>query len=197
MHNKYTNDDVHTNSSTLDVISHLIGSSPEQTLCHPWSYPWAHLFDSLLPFYFYLFLPVLLRLLPPLRAVLWARQPDRHGKPVLLRQQGEWGRLRRLHILHRLWAQRPDLRRAQRLFRFLLLHYPVLWPRRGWRDTRQDAHRGTPRTSRLLRNRRHVSQSVVVVCKVRWIRATWWRGREMSINQQISVSHVFLKTSKL
>ena len=28
-----------------DVISHLIGSSPEQTLCHPRSYPWAHLFD--------------------------------------------------------------------------------------------------------------------------------------------------------
>ena len=41
------------------------------------------LFDSLLPFYFYLFLLVLLRLLPPLRAVLWARQPDRHGKPLL------------------------------------------------------------------------------------------------------------------
>ena len=31
---------------------------------------------------------------------------------------------------------------------------------------------GTPRTSRLLRTRRHVSQSVVVVCNVRWIRAT-------------------------
>ena len=36
-----------------DVISHLIGSSPEQTLCHPRSYPWVHLFDSLLPFYFH------------------------------------------------------------------------------------------------------------------------------------------------
>ena len=31
---------------------------------------------------------------------------------------------------------------------------------------------GTPRTSRLLRTRRHVSQSVVVVCNVRSIRAT-------------------------
>ena len=31
-------------------------------------------------------------LLPPLGAVLRARQPDRHGKPVLLRQQGGWGR---------------------------------------------------------------------------------------------------------
>ena len=57
-------------------------------------------FDSLLPFYFYLFLPVFLRLLPPQRAALRARQPDRHGKPVPLRQQGEWGRLRRLHFLH-------------------------------------------------------------------------------------------------
>ena len=35
-----------------------------------------------------------------------------------------------------------------------------------------DVHRGTLRTSRLLRTRRHVSQSVVVVCNVRWIRAT-------------------------
>ena len=65
MHNKYTNDDVHTDacaelahsahcSTPGDVISHLIGSSPEQTLCHPRSYPWAHLFDSLLSFYFHL-----------------------------------------------------------------------------------------------------------------------------------------------
>ena len=38
--------------------------------------------------------------------------------------------------------------------------------------TRRDAHSGTPRTSRLLRTRRHVSQSVVVVCNVRSIRAT-------------------------
>ena len=35
------------------------------------------------------------------------------------------------------------------------------------RDTRQAAHRGTPRTSRLLRSRRRVSQSVVFVCCVR------------------------------
>ena len=93
----------------------------------------------------------------------WARQPDLHGKPVQLRQQGEWGCLRRLHLPHRLWAQTPDLRRAQRLFRFLLLHYPVIGPRHGWRDTRQAAHRGTPRTSRLLRTRKHVSQSSSVV----------------------------------
>ena len=43
-----------------------------------------------------------------------------------------------------------------------------------WRDTRRDSHSGKPRTSRLLCTRRHVSQSVVVVCNVRWIRATWW-----------------------
>ena len=48
-------------------------------------------------------LPCLLLFLPPpaLRAVLWARKPDRHGKRVLLRQQGEWRRLRRLHLPHR------------------------------------------------------------------------------------------------
>ena len=55
-----------------------------------------------------------------------------------------------------------------------LPQYPVLGPRRGWRDTRRDGHSGTPRTSRILRTRRHVSQSDVV-CNVRWIRATWRR----------------------
>ena len=45
-------------SFTLDVVSHLIGSSPESFHIHPWSSSWRTLFDSLLPFYFYLFLPV-------------------------------------------------------------------------------------------------------------------------------------------
>ena len=36
-----------------DVISHLIGSSPEQTLCHPRSYPWCILLDSTSPFFLY------------------------------------------------------------------------------------------------------------------------------------------------
>ena len=105
---------------------------------------------------------------------------------------------------HRLWAQLHGLQRAQRLFRFLLLHYPVIGPGHGWRDTRQAAHRGTPRTSRLLRTRRRVSQSVVVVCCVRWIRETWWREK-MSINQLVLVPQEirtvltasFLKTPKL
>ena len=79
---------------------------------------------------------------------------------VLLRQQGEWRRLRGLHLPHRLWAQLHDLQRAQRLIGFFLLHCPVIGPGHGWRDTRQVAHRGTPRTSRLLRTRRHVSTVV-------------------------------------
>ena len=45
-------------SFTLDVVSHLIGSSPESFHNHLHSHPWAHLYDSHLPFYFYLFLPV-------------------------------------------------------------------------------------------------------------------------------------------
>ena len=135
---------------------------------------------SLLPL---LVLPALLRLLPPHRAVPWARQPDRHGKSAPLRRRKEWGHPELLHLSHRLWAQPPDLRRAQRLISPHHLHDPVLGPRRGWRDTRRDAHRGTPRTSRLLRTRRHVSQSVVVVCNVRWIRATWWREKCRSISK--------------
>ena len=43
-------------ASTLDVISHLTGSSPESFHIHPWSSSWRTLFDSFLPFYFYLFL---------------------------------------------------------------------------------------------------------------------------------------------
>ena len=45
-------------SSTLDVISHLIGSRSESCHKHLHSHPWAHLLDSPLPFYFYLFFPV-------------------------------------------------------------------------------------------------------------------------------------------
>ena len=46
-------------SFTLDVVSHLIGSSPESHHNHLYSHPWRTLFDSLLPFYIYLFFPVL------------------------------------------------------------------------------------------------------------------------------------------
>ena len=46
-------------SFTLDVVSHLIGSSPEPFHIHPWSSSWRTLFDSYLPFYFHLFFPVI------------------------------------------------------------------------------------------------------------------------------------------
>ena len=125
---------------------------------------------------------------PAPRAVLWARQPDRHGKLVRLRQQGEWRRQRRVHLPHRLWAQLHGLQRAQRLFRFVLLHYLVIGPGHGWRDTRQAAHRGTPRTSRLLRTRRRVSQPVS-----RCLLSSMDQGnlmeKEMSTNQLFLVSH--------
>ena len=105
--------------------------------------------------------PVCLSLPLPLRAVHWAPQHEVHGKqPALLRCRREWGHPERHHISHRLWAQAPCLRRALRLISLLLPHDPVLGPRHGWPDTRRDAHCGTPRTSRLLRTRRHVSQSV-------------------------------------
>ena len=145
-------------------------------------------------------LPCLLFLPPPApRAVPWTGQPDRHGKPVLLRQQGEWRRLRRLHLPHRLWAQLHDLRRAQRLIGFLLLHYPVIGPEHGWRDIRRDAHRGTLRTRRLLRTRRRVSQSSSVVFDGSG--KTWWRKKCRSVtwfwchekhvqySQQVSCNH--------
>ena len=95
-----TPDDVISHLILAQVLSLIITISIPSMAHSPW-------FDlSLLPL---LFLPVLLRLLPPPRAVPWARQPDRHGKSALLRRHWEWGRLRRLHFPHRLWAQPPDL----------------------------------------------------------------------------------------
>ena len=45
-------------SSHCDDTAHLIGSSSEQTLCHPRSYPWCTLLDSTSPFCLYFsFLP--------------------------------------------------------------------------------------------------------------------------------------------
>ena len=85
---------------TLFILSHMhsFGSRSESRhlssmfMCvSPWSAS---------PLLLRLVLPCLLLFLPPpaLRAAHWARQPDRHGKPVLLLQQGEWRRLRRLHL---------------------------------------------------------------------------------------------------
>ena len=89
-------------STPDDVISHLIlaivlsliTTISIPSMAHS---PWFDL--SLLPL---LFLPVLLRLLPPPRAVPWARQPDSHGKSALLRRHWEWGRPRRLPLPHKL-----------------------------------------------------------------------------------------------
>ena len=81
--------------------------------------------------------------------VLWVRQPDRHGKFVLFHQQGGGGCQWRLHFLDRFWAQTPDFRWGQRLFSPFLLRDPFHGQGRGWRDTRQGTHTGTPRTSEL------------------------------------------------
>ena len=108
-----------------------------------------------------------LHLLPPQRRAAAGAQQEDHGKSVRLRYQRGWGHLRRPPPPHRLWAQRPWLQRAPELIGPLLLQDPCRGPGRGWPDTRQDAHWSIPRTSRLLRTRRRVSQSVVVVCTVR------------------------------
>ena len=82
-------------SFTLDVVSHLIGSSPESFHIHPWSSSWRTLFDSFLLFYFYLFLPVFSFYF--LHSELYPEldNPIVMESLCLLRQQGEWGRLRR------------------------------------------------------------------------------------------------------
>ena len=164
----------------------------------------AHLFDSLLFVYLkistcFLFLPLALRAIP------WARQPDRHGKHALLRRRREWGHRELLHLSHRLRAQRLDFRRVQWLISPLLLHDPFHGPGRGWPDTRQHVHWSVPRTCRQLRASRHVSQSVS--------RRSLWCSmdqgkmmeREWSNTQENVVLHLtwlvltasFLTTSKL
>ena len=120
------------------------------------------LLPFLLPF------PLVCHRLPlPPRAVRWAPLHDGHGKPAQLRCRREWGHPERLHLSHRLWAQPPDLRRAQRLISSLLLHDPF---------TDQDvddvtlgemltaAHRG--QVDYCVPGGMSVSQSVVV-CNVR------------------------------
>ena len=145
-------------------------------------------------------LPLLLPLPAP-RAAHWARQPDRHAKPAPLREQGEW---RRPHLPHRFWAQVHGLQQARRLPGFLLLHYTVIGPGHRWRDTRQAAHRGTPRTSQLLRIQK-ACQSVSrrrLLCSIEQGNL---REKEMSINRLFLVSREtravltasFLKTPKL
>ena len=119
----------------------------------------------------------LIRLIPfllplPRRAVHWAPQHEVHGKqPTLLRCRREWRHPELLHLHHRLWAQPPDtfgeLNDSSVPFSFMI----PSTDQDVDDDTRRDAYCGTPRTSRLLCTRRHVSQSVVI-CNVRWIRGS-------------------------
>ena len=112
-------------SFTLDVVSHLIWLKIwGLIICHPRSYPWRTLFDSLLPFYFYLS-SLSLPSTSCTPSCTLSSTTRSSWKLVLLRQQGEWRRLGRLHLPHRLWAQLRDLRRAQRLIGSLL-HYTVI-----------------------------------------------------------------------
>ena len=168
------------------ILSHTsFGSRSESCHQHLHSLPWAHFLESPRLSSSTSTCPSLSSFLPPLalRAVPWARQPDRHGKPVLLRQ-GEWRRLRRPHLPHRLWAQLQGFQRAQRLIGFLLSYIIPL----SDQDI-DDATHGKLLTEAQRGQAGYfepegvlVSQSVVVVCCVRWIRETWWRKKCRSVN---------------
>ena len=136
---------------------------------HPSSWPstWAFslhldLLHSLLPSFPPVLLP--LPLLPRQRRAAAGAQQEDHGKtcatPLLtgVRAPTTSSTSPTGHE-----PNGHDHRRAQRLIGSLLLHDPVLGPGRGWPDIRRDAHWSIPRTSRSLRTRRRVSQSVVVV----------------------------------
>ena len=159
-------------SSTLDVVSHLSGSSPESFHIHPWSSSWRTLFDSLLPFYFHLFFPVFSFYL--LHSELYSELDN----PIVMESL--------------CYSANKESEVASDVSTFLTGFEPNFMTFGELKDSSgpfsyiipssdqdaddvtpgQAALRGTLRTSRLLRTRRHVSQSVVVVCCVRWIRAT-------------------------
>ena len=164
-------------SFTLDVVSHLIGSSPESFHIHPWSSSWRTLFDLLHPFYFYLFLPVSFSF-----HLLHSELYPELDNPIAMQNLRYSANKRSddaYDVSSSLTGYEPNFwpSASSMTHRFPSPTLSRHRPRHGWRDTRQAAHRGTPRTSRLLRTRRRVSQSVVVVCCVRWIRETWWREK--------------------
>ena len=194
-HNKYPNDDVYTDACVVHIMR---WARTKRALLHTW---WCHLTPHWLKIWVLSFVihgdihgrTSLTRLSLSTSTCSSLSFPSTSCTPSCTLSSTTrsswkacatpptWG-VTTPNLPHRLWAQLRDLRRAQRLIGSLLLHYPVIGPGHGWRDTRQAAHRGTPRTSRLLRTRRRVSQSVVVVCCVRWIRATCGREKCRSIS---------------
>ena len=58
---------------------------------------------------------LLFLLLLALRVVHWARQLDRHGNLVPLREQWEWRRLRRFDLPHRPWAENMPITAVQKV----------------------------------------------------------------------------------
>ena len=89
------------------IVSHAPhGSSLSLVTCHPCTCASLLEFDFLL-FYFDLSFPVFFSSSHFLHFELhahWARQPDRHAKPALFLEQGEWRRLRRPHLPHIVWT---------------------------------------------------------------------------------------------
>ena len=146
--------------------------TPEQTLCHPRSYPWCVLFDSISPFFLYfsflsfsvyflhneLFLELLYtKVMANLRCSAAEESEDT------------------LNAFNSLTGYETNLLTFGELndssvpFSFMIPSSDQDVDDVTLGKMLTETH---PRTSRLLRTRRHVSQSVVVVCNVRWIRAT-------------------------
>ena len=151
-------------------------------IAHSWlKKPWApshfihgHPHDalSLIPFLPVLFpLPPVCHRLPFLpRVVPWNPLHEDHGKLAQSRCR-KWGQFERFHLSNKLWVQFP---------------WPLPRTRTWmtWHSARcSQRHTDYKSTSRLLCTRRHVSQSVVVVCNVRWIRTTWWRENGRSLKK--------------
>ena len=141
------------------------------TICHPRSYPWAHLLDSPLPFYFHLFFPVFSFYL--LHSELYPELDN----PIVMESlcySANKGSDDAYDVSTSLTGYEPNFMSFGELndssvpFSFII---PLSDQDMDDVTLGKLLTEGTPRTSRLLRTRRHVSQSVVVCC-VRWIRET-------------------------
>ena len=153
---------------TLFILSHmhLLAQGLESRHCHPCSC--AFLLESFLLFYFHLSFLVFFFSFHLLHCELHT-ELDNLIAMQNLRYSANKGSVNTHDVSVSLAGYEPNFMAFSELndssgsFSY---NYPVIGPEHGWRDTRQAAHRGTPRTSRLLRTRRRVSQSVVV-CRVR------------------------------
>ena len=134
-------------------------------ICHPRSYAWAHLLESILLFYFHLYFPVFFSF-HHLHSELYSELDNPIVMEILYHSANK-GSKDAYDVSTSLTGYEPNYMTFGEL-NDSSVPFSCIIP-----SSDQDmddvtlgeiAHRSTPRTSRFLRTRRRVSQSVVVCC---------------------------------